>query len=466
MRERELGDRLADHPHQRLRALERGLHLGGPPAAPEREGGAGSEGREAVELGVLGALRVEGEPERGGRRLSERKRVQQPGAGANRSGLEPLQRAPHALGRFDEIGRRPAEPVRGDKRRDPVRIEPPERPACRSRRLRRDADDLLGRLLLVAACREGLAEQLELATGQRLGVVSRPAVSLEPERERQVRGRRGGQGLLLGAEGKAGAVELEQRSDPAVDRDRHEPCDRQLRAGCSPAHLGRSLWITRCVLEPELAPGRRGGGEPAPQQLGGQRSRARVHGARNQLPLEIHEAGDDQVGARAERHGPQERTERRVTVAVADEPHGSRGEGRQRASGRLGRWGPTLARKLVERLHAAIIAAARKRAHRSAPVAGGARSGENPAVAAPAPRRAPWKDVPEENVLADDPPLDPHAVRRRLRRERAKRHALHEHQRERRLAGIRFLALIGFLIFLTLFLSLSIWETIGSVFGL
>ena len=66
----------------------------------------------------------------------------------------------------------------------------------------------------------------------------------------------------------------------------------------------------------------------------------------------------------------------------------------------------------------------------------------------------------------DDPPLDPHAVRRRLRRERAKRHALHEHQRERRLAGIRFLALIGILIFLTLFLSLSIWETIGSVFGL
>jgi hypothetical protein len=53
-----------------------------------------------------------------------------------------------------------------------------------------------------------------------------------------------------------------------------------------------------------------------------------------------------------------------------------------------------------------------------------------------------------------------------LRKERAKRHALHEHQRERRLAGIRFLALIGGLIFLTLFLSLSIWETIGSVFGL
>lgn len=86
-------------------------------------------------------------------------------------------------------------------------------------------------------------------------------------------------------------------------------------------------------------------------------------------------------------------------------------------------------------------------------------------MAAPAPRRADWEDVPAEDVLAD-PPLDPHAVRRRLRRERAKRHALHEHQRERRLAGIRFLALMGALVFIVVFLSLSIWETIGSVFGL
>jgi hypothetical protein len=87
-------------------------------------------------------------------------------------------------------------------------------------------------------------------------------------------------------------------------------------------------------------------------------------------------------------------------------------------------------------------------------------------VAAPAPRRAPWEDVPDEDVTADDPPLDPYAVRRRLRRERAKRHAWHEHQREKRLAGIRFLALVGFLVFLTLFFALSIWKTIGSVFGL
>jgi hypothetical protein len=87
-------------------------------------------------------------------------------------------------------------------------------------------------------------------------------------------------------------------------------------------------------------------------------------------------------------------------------------------------------------------------------------------MAAPAPRRAQWEEIPDKDLTPDDPPLDPYAVQRRLRRERAKRHALHEHQRERRLAGIRFLALIGALIFLTLFLTLSIWEKMGSIFGL
>jgi hypothetical protein len=41
-----------------------------------------------------------------------------------------------------------------------------------------------------------------------------------------------------------------------------------------------------------------------------------------------------------------------------------------------------------------------------------------------------------------------------------------EHQQELKRARIRFLALVGALVFLTLFISLSIWETIRSVFGL
>ena len=82
-------------------------------------------------------------------------------------------------------------------------------------------------------------------------------------------------------------------------------------------------------------------------------------------------------------------------------------------------------------------------------------------MAAPAPRRA-----EREDVRADDPPVDPHAVQRRLRRERAKRRARIEHRRGQRIAGLRFLVLIGVLVFLTLFLSLSIWEKIRALFGL
>lgn len=82
-------------------------------------------------------------------------------------------------------------------------------------------------------------------------------------------------------------------------------------------------------------------------------------------------------------------------------------------------------------------------------------------MAAPAPRRAQWEDI-----RADDPPVDPLAVERRLRRERAKRRARVEHRREQRLARLRFLVLIGALVFLTLFLGLSIWEKIRALFGL
>jgi hypothetical protein len=83
-------------------------------------------------------------------------------------------------------------------------------------------------------------------------------------------------------------------------------------------------------------------------------------------------------------------------------------------------------------------------------------------MAAPVPRRAQWEDVRAD----DPPPLDPYTVERRLRRERAKRRARIEHRREQRVAGVRFLVLIGVLVFLTLFLGLSIWEKIRALFGL
>ena len=60
----------------------------------------------------------------------------------------------------------------------------------------------------------------------------------------------------------------------------------------------------------------------------------------------------------------------------------------------------------------------------------------------------------------------PGAVERGLARSRAKRRARIEHKREQKRARFRFWFLLLALIFLVAFLSLSIWEKIGDVFGL
>jgi hypothetical protein len=82
-------------------------------------------------------------------------------------------------------------------------------------------------------------------------------------------------------------------------------------------------------------------------------------------------------------------------------------------------------------------------------------------MAAPAPRRTEW-----EAPRTEEPEIDPYAVQRRIRRERAKRRSRIEHRREQRFASLRFLFLIGVLIFLTLFISLTVWEKVGTLFGI
>lgn len=77
-------------------------------------------------------------------------------------------------------------------------------------------------------------------------------------------------------------------------------------------------------------------------------------------------------------------------------------------------------------------------------------------MAAPAPRRA----------HVEEPPTDPQAYRRGLAMARARRRARIEHKRELRRARVRFLVLVGALLFLALFLSFSIWEKIEALFGL
>jgi hypothetical protein len=66
----------------------------------------------------------------------------------------------------------------------------------------------------------------------------------------------------------------------------------------------------------------------------------------------------------------------------------------------------------------------------------------------------------------DEPSLDRLAGPRAVARARARRRARVEHQQELRRARIRFFALLGALVFLALFISLSIWEKIQAVFGL
>jgi hypothetical protein len=60
----------------------------------------------------------------------------------------------------------------------------------------------------------------------------------------------------------------------------------------------------------------------------------------------------------------------------------------------------------------------------------------------------------------------PSPVERALVRERARRRAQIEHQRERKHARRRFVVLVVFLLFVTTFIGLTIWDQIQALFGL
>jgi cell division septal protein FtsQ len=75
---------------------------------------------------------------------------------------------------------------------------------------------------------------------------------------------------------------------------------------------------------------------------------------------------------------------------------------------------------------------------------------------APAPRRAAAPRVVRQ----------PSRVERAVLRERARRRARVEHKLERKRARRRFLVLLVFLLFVTVFLGLTIWDQIQALFGL
>jgi hypothetical protein len=64
------------------------------------------------------------------------------------------------------------------------------------------------------------------------------------------------------------------------------------------------------------------------------------------------------------------------------------------------------------------------------------------------------------------PPVDPSAIAKAYRLERAKRFARKQRAREQRLAGLRFWLVLVLLTSALLLLSLTVWNEIERLFGL
>jgi hypothetical protein len=64
------------------------------------------------------------------------------------------------------------------------------------------------------------------------------------------------------------------------------------------------------------------------------------------------------------------------------------------------------------------------------------------------------------------PPVDPTAVQRAYRLERAKRRARERRVQERRLAALRFVVVLVALLALSVYLTLAVWQQVQRLFGL
>ena len=81
----------------------------------------------------------------------------------------------------------------------------------------------------------------------------------------------------------------------------------------------------------------------------------------------------------------------------------------------------------------------------------------NPSVAEPARKTPP---LPE-----DTPSLDPDAIERNYRRERARRRARLERRSAVRRSNVRFWVTLGVLVFATAFIILAAWHEVQTLFG-
>jgi hypothetical protein len=66
----------------------------------------------------------------------------------------------------------------------------------------------------------------------------------------------------------------------------------------------------------------------------------------------------------------------------------------------------------------------------------------------------------------DAPSLDPAAIERAYRRERARRRARHERRTQAQSSNARFWVVIAVLLFLTVVISLTVWHEVQTTFGI
>ncbi len=73
---------------------------------------------------------------------------------------------------------------------------------------------------------------------------------------------------------------------------------------------------------------------------------------------------------------------------------------------------------------------------------------------------------PAEKRPPESPPIDPGAIQREYRRQRARRHHRERRTRERRAANARFWIIVLALLALSVYLSIAMWQQVQRLFGL
>ena len=191
---------------------------------------------------------------------------------------------------MDELGRSAERGVERAERRDQfqlgLRVDPPQRPGTRARRLDRDPHGLLGGPSDIDACSKRLTGQLEPpdAPARRGGAALRRE---RLHRERELRRNEIGDGAFVVGEGRGDPEQLDRADDSAAGTCGHD--ERAGRADASGGASDRLRYAARCD---------RLGGRPRAGDLGCERRRLGRDGTCRQVPVVVDHAHDREVGVR------------------------------------------------------------------------------------------------------------------------------------------------------------------------